>query len=314
MTRHSHARGVRMDFASAPDSVRDWANDHLGGDLSAVTDCVGGMSPGPAARLRSSSGRTAFVKACGPELNPVTPELLRDEARILACLPDHPNLPRLLDVYDDGNWVALLIEDLPGAVPDVPWSSDDLRRANDVLSALRPVLDGISADWVPLATENAPIFTDGWKLLADRLDQVDPWWARHHDALAAHAERAAALINGETLLHWDIRADNMIFGDGRDVLIDWGQVRRGADWIDHALLAMDCAMSGASISAATCFARQPDLADRDPSDLIVLMASAAMTLAARSTEEAPPGLPTIVATRARWAENLRRELESCGIR
>lgn len=115
MTRHSHARGVRMDFASAPDSVRDWANDHLGGDLSAVTDCVGGMSPGPAARLRSSSGRTAFVKACGPELNPVTPELLRDEARILACLPDHPNLPRLLDVYDDGNWVALLIEDLPGA-------------------------------------------------------------------------------------------------------------------------------------------------------------------------------------------------------
>lgn len=183
-----------------------------------------------------------------------------------------------------------------------------------MLSALRPVLDGISADWVPLATENAPIFTDGWKLLADRLDQVDPWWARHHDALAAHAERAAALINGETLLHWDIRADNMIFGDGRDVLIDWGQVRRGADWIDHALLAMDCAMSGASISAATCFARQPDLADRDPSDLIVLMASAAMTLAARSTEEAPPGLPTIVATRARWAENLRRELESCGIR
>ncbi|GGB16953.1 hypothetical protein GCM10011492_03400 [Flexivirga endophytica] len=309
MSRHQHAQGVRLGFAEAPDRVRTWAGRQIGGELIAVTDCVGGMSPGPAARIGSSAGATAFVKTCGPELNPITPELLRDEARILAVLPAHPNLPRLLDVYDDGDWVALLIEDLPGGVPDVPWSADDLRRASDVLSAVRPVLGRVASNWVPLAIES-PIFADGWKLLADRLDQVDPWWAKHHDELASHAERAVALIDGDALLHWDVRADNLIFGTDRDVLVDWGQVRRGAEWMDPALLAMDCAMSGSTVSAAAdFFAEEPVLADRDPSDLTSLMAAAAMTFAARAMDEPPPGLPTIQATRARWAENLRRELD-----
>ncbi|MFC6706005.1 aminoglycoside phosphotransferase family protein [Flexivirga alba] len=309
MSRHQHARGVRLGFAEAPDRVRAWAGQQIGGEIVSVIDCVGGMSPGPAARIRSASGATAFVKACGPELNPITPELLRDEARILAALPGHPSLPRLLDVYDDGEWVALLIEDLPGAVPDVPWSADNLRRASGVLSAVRPVLDEVASEWVPLATESAPILTDGWKLLADRLDQVDPWWAKHHDQLAGYAERAATLIDGKALLHWDVRADNLIFGTDRDVVIDWGQVRRGAPWMDHAMLAMDCAMSGSELSAATFFAQEPALAERDPSDLTSLMAAAAMTFAARSMDDPPPGLPTIPATRARWAENLRLELE-----
>lgn len=310
MSRHQHARGVRLGFADAPARVRTWAGRQIGGEVIAVTDCVGGMSPGPAARVRSVSGATAFVKACGPELNPITPELLRDEARILVVLPDHPNLPRLIDAYDDGEWVALLIEDLPGAVPDVPWSTEDLRRASGVLSAVGPVLDGIVSDWVEPARAS-PIFSDGWKLLADRLDQVDPWWAKHHDELAAHAERAVALIDGKALLHWDVRADNLIFGDQRDVLIDWGQVRRGARWMDHALLAMDCAMSGSlGPTALEFFATEPALAGRDPADLVSLMAAAGMTFAARATEEAPPGLPTLPATRARWADNLRLELEA----
>lgn len=307
MTRHGHASGVRISYAEAPARVRDWVARTLGADITSVVDCAGGMSPGPAARIRSAAGATAFVKACGPELNPLTPELLRAEARVLAVLPDHTNLPRLLEVYDDGDWVALLIEDLPGAVPGVPWSVGDLRRASDLLSALRPVLDDIPSDWVESAGDS-PIFSRHWKLLADRLDQVDPWWVEHHDQLAAHAERAVRLIEGEALLHWDVRADNLIFGTDRDVLVDWGQVRRGAPWMDHALLAMDCAMSGADTSALQFFSTDPALSDRDPGELVSLMAAAAMTFAARSAEPAPPGLPTMPALRARWADNLRHQL------
>lgn len=311
MSRHQHARGERLGFADAPEHVRRWVAERLGGELMSVTDCVGGMSPGPAARVRSVSGQAAFVKACGPELNPITPQLLRDEGRILGALPEHPHLPRLLEVYDDGDWVTLLIEDLPGSVPDVPWSTEDLHRASAVLSAVRPVLDGVASEWVPPATESAPIFTDGWERLADRLDQVDSWWAKNHDELAAHAQRAAGLIAGEALLHWDVRADNLIFADGRDVLVDWGQVRRGARWIDHALLAMDCAMSGSQgPTALEFFATEPALAGRDPADLVSLMAAAGMTFAARAMEPAPPGLPTIPVVRARWADNLKQELQA----
>ena len=69
-------------------------------------------------------------------------------------------------------------------------------------------------------------------------------------------------------------------------------------------------MSGGAVSAAAFFAQEPALADRDAADVVSLMAAAAMTFAARSMDPAPPGLPTIPATRARWAGNLRRELET----
>ncbi|MBB2890454.1 hypothetical protein [Flexivirga oryzae] len=164
-------------------------------------------------------------------------------------------------------------------------------------------------EWVPRARDAAPIFTDGWRLLAERLDQVDPWWVERHDELAGYAARAVGLIDGDALLHWDVRADNLIFGEHRDVLIDWGQVRRGAPWMDHAILAMDCVLSGSEVSALEFFRTDPALADRDPADLVSLMASAAMTFAARSADAAPPGLPTMPALRARWAENLRHELD-----
>ncbi|RNI21376.1 aminoglycoside phosphotransferase family protein [Flexivirga caeni] len=308
MSSHQHARGQRIGFAQAPVEVRQWVRGRLGDPIADVIDCTGGMSPGPAARLRSDSGTRVFAKACGPELNPDTPGLIRSEGRLLAGLPEHPCLPRLLDLYDDGRWVALLLEDLPGELPGVPWSADDLRRASGVVAKVRRVLDDVSAGWLPSARGHAPLFTDAWKLLGERLGQVDPWWAKHHDQLAAHAERAATLIDGESVLHWDVRADNLIFAPGRDVLIDWGQARRGAPWLDHALLATDCAMSGSVVSAMDFFAFEPALAERDPADLVSLMAAAAMTFAARMSDPAPPGLPTMPATRARWAENLRREL------
>lgn len=79
------------------------------------------------------------------------------------------------------------------------------------------------------------------------------------------------------------------------------------DWV--ALLLEDCVLSGSEVSALEFFRTDPALADRDPADLVSLMASAAMTFAARSADAAPPGLPTMPALRARWAENLRHELD-----
>ena len=51
------------------------------------------------------------------------------------------------------------------------------------------------------------------------------------DALAHHAERAAGLIDGDALVHWDVRADNVVPTADRTVLVDWGRhggVRRGS--------------------------------------------------------------------------------------
>ena len=300
-----HAVGVRIGFAQAPARVQQWVERRLGGEVVGVVDCVGGMSPGPAARVRTASGTAAFVKACGTALDPATPELLRAEARVLAALPDHACLPRLLDVHDDGDWVVLLVEDLPGSPPPAPWSGADLRRVGDALHELRPVLDAVHLDGLPAARDSSPIFLTRWRGLADRLDLVDPWWAEHHDALAVHADRAADLIDGDALVHWDIRADNIVLTADRTVLVDWGQARRAAAWMDHALLALDCSMTGSEVSTAQLARTDPALRDRDPADLLALAAAASMSFVSRSTEPARPSLPTLPATCARWADALR---------
>ena len=245
-----HAAGVGMPFADAPGRVRHWVAGRLGGRVVEAVDCVGGMSPGAAARVRSASGVRAFVKACGPELNPDTPNLLRTEARVLASLPVHPALPRLLDVYDDGDWVALLVEDLDGALPPLPWRRGDLDRVARALADTRPALDAARLTDVAAARDTSPLLTDRWRDLAGHLDDVGPWWRARHDALASHAARAVDAVDGDAVLHWDVRADNVLLTADRTVLVDWGQARRGAPWTDHWLLALDCSLSGAEVSTA----------------------------------------------------------------
>ncbi|MGO4603922.1 phosphotransferase family protein [Terrabacter sp. 2YAF2] len=303
-----HAVGVRIPYAQAPARVQRWVEGRLGGEIAEVVDCIGGMSPGPAARVRTASRAAAFVKACGTDLNPNTPVLLRAEARVLAALPEHPSLPRLLEVHDDGDWVVLLIEDLPGASPPAPWRHADLARVSAALADVRSVLDAVELQDLPSARDSSPIFLTRWRELADRLDLVDPWWADHHDALADHAERAAGLIDGDAVVHWDIRADNVVLTADRTVLVDWGQARRGAAWMDHAMLALDCSMSGSETSTAKLARTDPVLRERDPADLLALAAAAAMSFVSRSTEPAPQSLPTLPATSARWAESLRAYL------
>ncbi|GAA2158848.1 hypothetical protein FHX52_2325 [Humibacillus xanthopallidus] len=311
---NGHAVGVRIPYVQVPVRVRRWVESRLGGAVVDVVDCVGGMSPGPAARVRAATGARAFVKGCGVDLHPDTPGLLRDEGRVLAALPEHPSLPRLLDVHDDGDWVVLLIEDLPGAPPPAPWRTADLLRFGEALAALRPVLDEVQLEGLPAARESSPIFLTRWRELAGRLDLVDPWWAAHHDALAAHAERAADLIAGDAVVHWDIRADNVVLTPDRTVLVDWGQARRGAPWMDHALLALDCSMTGSEISTADRAAADPVLRDHDPADLLALASAVAMAFVSRSTQPASPALPTMPATCARWAEGLRPYLADALVR
>jgi hypothetical protein len=64
--------------------------------------------PGAAGRVRLENGGTAFVKALSVDLHLRSVGLYRIEAATTPHLPKGSPVPRLLDVYDDGNWVALV--------------------------------------------------------------------------------------------------------------------------------------------------------------------------------------------------------------
>ena len=112
------AVGVRLPYDAVPAAVRTWVEDRLGSPVVGTAEQVGGMSPGCATRLTCADGTRAFVKAVGAELNPDTPGLFRREIGVLAHIGAHELWARLLASYDDGAWVALLIEDVEGRHPD----------------------------------------------------------------------------------------------------------------------------------------------------------------------------------------------------
>lgn len=303
-----HLIGERLPYARAPRRVHDQISARLGSEVIEAVDCAGGMSPGPAARLRTRAGCRAFIKACGPELNPDTPRLLRLEAAVLSELPPHPALPRLLDVIDDGDWVVLLVEDLDGALPSLPWRQRDLQRVSETLGELHGVVQLTRPRGVESAKESSPLLRDRWRELEGLLDRVDPWWREHHDELAAHASRAIDVASGDVLAHWDIRADNIMMTRDRTVVVDWGQARFAAPHVDHALLALDCSLSGSAVSTAEFARTDPVLRDHDPADLVALAAACAMAFLARSLAPPQQGLATLGTATARWAANLQTYL------
>ncbi|GAA1939579.1 phosphotransferase [Nocardioides hwasunensis] len=237
------AVGVRLAYDEVPAPVRDWVERTLGSAVVGTAEQVGGMSPGCATRLTCADGTRAFVKAVGAELNPDTPDLLRREVGVLQHLGEHGLWARLLASYDDGAWVALLIEDVEGRHPDFtdPAELEAVLVGTDRLSAAlqeRGAPDGV--DLVDVG-HRFRVWADSLAGLPDAPPEVPvPDWLRDDpDGWAAvlreHADRPM-----EHVVHWDIRVDNLLRRPGGDVVfVDWGMAARGPAWADPLLVRLE---------------------------------------------------------------------------
>lgn len=289
------ASGVRLDWAHLPAHLRAAIEGWLGEPVTEATTQAGGFSPGVAARLRTTSGRRVFLKAVGPEPNPESPAFHRREIIIAGALPTTAPVPRLLWSYDAGGWVALLFEDIEGRQPQQPWRADELDR---VLAALIDLSAALTPSPVPLTVtervaDGSLIGTPWWERLHNNPPaDLDPWAARHLAALAALQARASAAAQGETLLHLDLRADNLLLTPDRVAIVDWPHARIGAAWIDLVFLAPSVAMQGGPAPEAL-LARHPASHVASPEAITAVIAAMAGFFTWGALQPPPPGLPTL---------------------
>ncbi|WP_170284723.1 phosphotransferase [Kribbella amoyensis] len=230
----------------------------------------------------TASGRRAFVKGVGPELNPDTPTLFRREIAAMQAISPLPQVPRLYEVYDDGEWVAMLLEDIDGRLPPHPWDRADADR---VLGALADLTEALTpSPWpdAPVAAVRSEGFLSRWDLvIADNLPVPD-WAAGREEEFAELARTGMrALAKTEALAHWDLRADNLILTDDRVVFIDWAHAAAAPTWADPVILRAD--MRG-SLTL-------PDFPDDD--GITGFIAAFSGGLWWGSAQPAPPGLPTM---------------------
>ncbi|MBV9278611.1 MAG: aminoglycoside phosphotransferase family protein [Chloroflexi bacterium] len=293
------ATGVRILWSEMPPRLHAALQSWLGAPVAEVAMQPGGFSPGVAARVRAADGRRVFVKAVGPELNPDSPAIHRREGQIVAALPATAPVPRLLWTHDEGEggWIMLVFEDVEGRQPEQPWRAEEVDRVLEAIVRLAdtltpsPIRAGSAGDTL------AALFR-GWQDLQDRRpESLDAWSVRHLDALAALEAAAVAAVAGETLLHLDVRADNILLTPDRVLFVDWPHACTGASWVDLVLFAPSLAMQGGP-SPEEVLARYPGVEAANESAITAVVAALAGYFTQRSLLPPPPGLPTVRAFQA----------------
>jgi aminoglycoside phosphotransferase (APT) family kinase protein len=310
------AEGARVAWHDVPPPVRAAIEGACGAAVIEARTQPGGFSPGVAARVRCADGARWFVKAASADLNPDAPRLHRQEARVLADLDPliaagRLPVPRLRGTAEHGPWFALVVGDVDGRQPALPWRDDQLDLALEALGRLSRALTPAPAATAPAIAEYLGADFSGWRALARAPgdDRLDPWSRARLAELAALEATWTAHAAGDTLLHADIRADNLLIASDGMVIVDWPHACRGAAFVDLVLFAPSVAMQGGP-EPAELLARSRDGRDVSREALAPVVCALAGYFTERSLAPPPPGLPTVRRFQAAQGEVTRRWLAS----
>lgn len=223
----------RLQWAHLPPHVRALVESHCGAEVVEAVSQDSGFTPGFASVLTCADGSKHFVKAASVKAQKLFAHSYREEARKLRGLPDEVPAPRLLWVHDDEDWVVLGFEHVEARAPRRPWRRDDLdacvamlARAAEVLTPPPPEL-GLE----PFLSEFSA-FPRFW----DQVRAAHPDLEHGADA-AALAGRYAEIVGGDTVVHTDVRDDNILITPGGAALLcDWNWPVVGPAWLDTVIL------------------------------------------------------------------------------
>jgi hypothetical protein len=218
----------RLEWRFLPPHVRSLVEQRCGSPVVEAVSQTGGFTPGFASVLTCEDGSRHFVKAASVKAQRLFAGSYREEARKLAALPAEAPAPRLLWVHDS-DWVVLGIEHVEARLPHRPWQPADL---DATLDALETVADRLTPPPPDLELDGfAEEFGEhvgAW----DHVRRVLPGLP-HLEEAAALAAGFAEVTAGGTLVHTDVRDDNVLVNDdGRAWLCDWNWPVLGAAWLD----------------------------------------------------------------------------------
>jgi hypothetical protein len=287
----------KLGWGDLPEHLRRLIEGELGGEVVEAVVQPSGFSPGAPLRVRLASGARAFVKAATSVINEQTVEMYRDEAEVGEQLPTLPEVPRLRCWFEAPPWVVLIFEDVDGAPPTTPWKHADLVRVLEALADLAARLTPAPARGLPTVIDKHADDFDGWSRLArdpDRLRSADGdgWLTDHLDQLDRLAQGWSVAAAGNTLLHADIRADQLLLTDERVYLVDWAHACVGADFVDPLLFFPSVVLDGGP-TIDELVTLSPQTREAEPTRLASVASAAASFFVERSTCPSPPGLPTV---------------------
>ncbi|MFT4081247.1 MAG: phosphotransferase [Nocardioides sp.] len=269
----------RLDWVHLPAPVRTAVEKRLGAPVVQAVSQDAGFTPGFASVLTDATGASTFVKAASVQAQRGSAASYRAEARRLRTLNGWVPAPRLRWAEEVADWVVLGIEYVDARPPRRPWTEPDLTAATTMLtclaaSATPPPCLGLSDVGEELAD-----LAGSWQ----ELDHL-----AHAEEATALADRFAELVVGDTLVHTDVRDDNLLLrADGTVLLCDWSEPMRGPNWLDSLLLLAAARGDGLEVDPTT----HPLLGAAEDEAIDSALALFAGYGLERSELPAPPAMP-----------------------
>jgi aminoglycoside phosphotransferase (APT) family kinase protein len=144
-----------------------------------------------------------------------------------------PFVPRLLGWEDHPDFPLMLLEDLSRGTWPPPWTPE---RVNSVRDTLRTVAATTPPASLPSQERYREVLS-GWRRVAQnpepflQLAVASRGWL--DEALPVLLEASSqAVLEGDSLVHYDVRSDNICFLEDRTVFLDWSGACRGNPVLD----------------------------------------------------------------------------------
>jgi len=285
----------RIGWAELPGRVQAGIERVLGSSVVEAAGQRGGFSPGTADRVLTAAGRRAFVKAVSAHQNEHSPGIHRKEAAVAAALPAGLPTPSLIGIYDDGKWVALVLSDVEGRHPHIPWHSVEIHLVLDALLTIAGTPLPAELSRLPrLEAELADPFRGWTRLRSNPPEDCDPWILRNLGTLERLAERGLQDVAGGSLVHTDVRADNIIItATGGAVLVDWPWAAVGAPWVDALTVLVNVRVFDSSFDADALLASHEVFTPATTANVNGFLSGLAAFFVDGARQPPPPGLPTL---------------------
>lgn len=288
--------GQRPDWSALPAHARAAIEELVGSGVVESVTQRGGFSPGFASRLLLADGRRVFVKAGHDEINPLLVNAYRREAEVVPQLPREVRVPQVLGSVERDGWVIVAFEDIEGRTPPLPWRAQDLERVLETLAVNARALTPAPLEAKSIAEDLGDDFFQ-WRdlerhITIEQLASVSPWCADNLDRLRAAESRWVEASEGDTLLHCDLRADNILLTDDAVYVVDWNWVCVAQPWVDLIGLLPNSLMHG-GIDPEQILRDFPLTTDVEPWRIDAVLAAMAGYFVVGSFQPPAPGLPTV---------------------
>lgn len=283
---------VRPAWETLPEPIRHAVAEQLPAPIVSVANQGGGFTPGIAAQLRLADGTAVFVKAV-PTAHPLA-DTYRHEGHTAARLPLATPAPRLRWTATTGAWVVLVFDNVDGRHPDLTPGSADIGLIVNAVAAMSEALTPCPILNVEPSSTARGDWLHGWDLISDQIPaDLGAWERRHLNELVKAETLWRAHADGPTLVHGDIRPDNLLVtAAGTAAVVDWARASCGASWQDVADLVPHLIMAGhTSAAAESCLAEVPAWQRVDAEVLTSYAVAYAGYWTRMSRQPAPKGVP-----------------------